>query len=91
MLRETLPELMSWRRRRLGFQSLLRSGIEAPPPHEEAFSGGDPVHSRLLEDHSRSILPGLLHYGDAISMAHSIETRHPFLDYRPAIPSWTTV
>lgn len=82
MLRETLPELMSWRRRRLGFQSLLRSGVEAPPPHEEAFSGGDPVHSRLLEDHSRSILPGLLHYGDAISMAHSIETRHPFLDYR---------
>jgi asparagine synthase (glutamine-hydrolysing) len=24
----------------------------------------------------------LLHYGDAISMAHSIEARHPFMDYR---------
>ena len=26
--------------------------------------------------------PGCLHYGDAISMAHSIESRLPFLDYR---------
>ena len=33
-------------------------------------------------DHSRTILPGLLHYGDAISMAHSIESRLPFMDYR---------
>lgn len=83
MLRESWPGLVSWRRRRLGFQSLLRSGIEVPPPHVAASgTGSDPVRSRLLEDHSRTILPGLLHYGDAISMAHSIEARHPFLDYR---------
>jgi len=42
----------------------------------------DRVHGRLLADHSRDILPGLLHYGDAISMAHSVETRNPFLDVR---------
>ena len=42
----------------------------------------DPVRARLLEDHAQDILPGLLHYGDAISMAHSIEARHPFMDYR---------
>jgi asparagine synthase (glutamine-hydrolysing) len=33
-------------------------------------------------DHSLTILPGLLHYGDAISMAHGVEARNPFLDYR---------
>jgi asparagine synthase (glutamine-hydrolysing) len=37
---------------------------------------------RLIQDHSLNILPGLLHYGDSISMAHGIESRNPFLDYR---------
>jgi asparagine synthase (glutamine-hydrolysing) len=40
------------------------------------------VNGRLTADLTREILPGLLHYGDAISMAHSIESRLPFLDYR---------
>jgi len=40
------------------------------------------VHDRLAADLTRDILPGLLQYGDAISMAHSIESRLPFLDYR---------
>ena len=31
---------------------------------------------------TRDILPGLLHYQDRISMAFSIESRVPFLDYR---------
>ena len=42
----------------------------------------DRVNNRLWLDHSSRILPGLLHYGDAISMAHSIESRLPFMDYR---------
>src|SRR5262249_47054169 len=29
-----------------------------------------------------NILPGLLHYGDAISMAHGVESRLPFMDVR---------
>jgi asparagine synthase (glutamine-hydrolysing) len=37
---------------------------------------------RLVDDLTRSVLPGLLQYGDAVSMAHSIESRLPFLDYR---------
>jgi asparagine synthase (glutamine-hydrolysing) len=37
---------------------------------------------RLIDDLSRDVLPALLHYGDAVSMAHSVETRQPFLDYR---------
>jgi asparagine synthase (glutamine-hydrolysing) len=40
------------------------------------------VNDRLEADLTRDILPGLLHYGDAISMAHSVESRLPFLDYR---------
>lgn len=40
------------------------------------------VNGRLEADLTRDILPGLLHYGDAISMAHSVESRLPFLDYR---------
>jgi asparagine synthase (glutamine-hydrolysing) len=40
------------------------------------------VNGRLRVDLTQEILPGLLHYGDAISMAHSIESRLPFLDYR---------
>lgn len=40
------------------------------------------VNDRLVADLTREVLPGLLQYGDAISMAHSIESRLPFLDYR---------
>lgn len=82
ILRETMPSLVSLRRQRVGFQSLLRPGVEVPATRKPSSGVGDPVRARLLEDHARTILPGLLHYGDAISMAHSIETRHPFMDYR---------
>ena len=83
MAREALPSLVDWRRRRIGFQSLLKPHVQAPPLHSKyANDMGDPVRARLLKEHAQTILPGLLHYGDAISMAHSIETRHPFMDYR---------
>ena len=38
--------------------------------------------TELYSDHSKEILPYLLKYNDAISMAFSIESRLPFLDYR---------
>ncbi len=45
-----------------------------------------PFHDRLTEtmhrDHSTNILPMLLKYGDALSMASSVESRLPFLDHR---------
>lgn len=44
--------------------------------------GYDPLHKLLWQDHSANVLPALLHYGDAISMAHSVESRLPFMDYR---------
>jgi asparagine synthase (glutamine-hydrolysing) len=37
-----------------------------------------------LEQDSMTGLVNLLHYGDRVSMAHSIESRMPFLDYRLA-------
>lgn len=61
----------------------MRPGIKLPSlPEARQQDSGDPVTQRLLADHSLTILPGLLHYGDAISMAHSVEARNPFLDYR---------
>lgn len=42
----------------------------------------DPLRQRLIRDHAIDLLPSLLHYGDAISMAHGIESRLPFMDYR---------
>lgn len=41
----------------------------------------DHLTTRLYKYHTGG-LRALLHYGDAISMAHSIESRLPFMDYR---------
>lgn len=83
MARELSPTLLRWHRRRTGFESLLRDGVALPPVAEIGLHGqADRVRQRLLADHAQNILPGLLHYGDAISMAHGIEARHPFMDYR---------
>jgi asparagine synthase (glutamine-hydrolysing) len=83
MARELSPMLLRWHRQRTGFESLLRDGVKLPPVAEQPREGNtDRVRQRLLADHAQNILPGLLHYGDAISMAHGIEARHPFMDYR---------
>lgn len=44
---------------------------------------GYSLNERLAQD-SMTGLVNLLHYGDRVSMAHSIESRMPFLDYRLA-------
>lgn len=81
--RELSPMLLRWHRRRVGFQSLMRKGIQLPElPAQWMTKDPDPVRQRLLADHSLTILPGLLHYGDAVSMAHGVEARQPFMDYR---------
>lgn len=50
---------------------------------EQLPHGDHPAQFRAqLDDHRRRVLPALLHYGDAISMAHGIEVRLPFMDYR---------
>jgi len=70
-----------------------RSGILSPefrrlsgmpqPATENADAGfADPLKTLLYQDHAYRHLPHLLRYGDAIGMAHSVETRLPFLDHR---------
>lgn len=82
-VRELSPALLRWHRQRVGFESLMHKGITLPQvPEQSKRMDGDPVRQRLLTDHSQTILPGLLHYGDAISMAHGVEARNPFMDYR---------
>ena len=49
---------------------------------DERYRHPDRVTRRLHQDHALNILPGLLHYGDTVSMAHSVESRLPFMDYR---------
>lgn len=89
LLRESFPPLIEINRRRVGAKSVLRPEFAAQGRVAEndtsmpvAPRTMDAVTARLWLDHSRNILPGLLHYGDAISMAHSIESRLPFMDFR---------
>jgi asparagine synthase (glutamine-hydrolysing) len=39
------------------------------------------LKQKLIDEHSGTLV-NLLHYGDAISMKHSLESRHPFMDYK---------
>lgn len=81
--REMSPALLRWHRRRVGFESFMRAGLNVSE-WEDSGTGRctDIIQQRLRIDHSMTILPGLLHYGDTISMAHSVEARNPFMDYR---------
>ena len=92
VLRELFPWLVTLNRRRAGAYMVLADDFrhavekrlaESGSGHDEpSRSTSEPVTRRLLQDHSRNILPGLLHYGDAISMAHGVESRLPFMDVR---------
>ena len=50
--------------------------LSASVPHEDSH-----VNRRLRWQHV-TLLPPLLEYADRISMAHGVETRMPFMDYR---------
>lgn len=92
LLRESFPGLVAFNRRSAGaymtladdFKATVEKQLaESSAVHTESNrSASEPVTKRLLQDHSRNILPGLLHYGDAVSMAHGVESRLPFLDFR---------
>jgi len=49
------------------------------PSHPKGFN--NLLNNFLFKAHTGGLV-NLLHYGDAISMAHSIESRLPFMDYR---------
>lgn len=81
--RAALPSLSNaWRRRAGGAAMLNPDVLPAAAPDLPPVAERSALHTRLLSDFRSDVLPALLHYGDAVSMAHGIESRLPFLDYR---------
>jgi asparagine synthase (glutamine-hydrolysing) len=82
--RSVMPWSHKWFRRWRGDESvytdLLQVGDGVAGPDSD-LRFGDAITAKLHEQHTRG-LRTLLHYGDAVSMAHSVESRLPFLDYR---------
>jgi asparagine synthase (glutamine-hydrolysing) len=81
------PRATVLRNRVTGAAQALDSSFAAEMSHRASASEDPAQRVRSLEHRLRSdffaeTLPRFLHYGDAMSMAHSIETRLPFLDYR---------
>jgi len=85
ILRAQFPSLLPVYRRHFGPLGTLRREFLAE--YDSATvraTSGSRVHARLLSDLQYDTLPSLLQYGEAVSMAHGIESRFPFLDYRLA-------
>ena len=72
--------------RRVRGDESVYSGVLVGGPDSQAERDDAPVYDEALSNRLRRSHEGglatLLHYGDAISMAHSIESRLPFLDHR---------
>ena len=51
------------------------------PPAAAELRFDSYINKELYRQHKGGLV-NLLHYGDAISMAHSLESRLPFMDYR---------
>jgi asparagine synthase (glutamine-hydrolysing) len=83
---QLIPELRRWDRRRGTLFTALRPELVAAGRDGEhdrlPLAGRDRLGRLLLTDFARDLLPGFLHYGDAVTMAHSVENRLPFMDYR---------
>ncbi|KGF67324.1 hypothetical protein LL06_23240 [Hoeflea sp. BAL378] len=64
-------------------QRLLRKSVSsalAASPSAAAEPGSGTAFDRLMRQYLRDYLPGLLVVEDKVSMAHSLESRTPFLD-----------
>ena len=85
MGKAVLPSAHLWWRRWRGDESIY-SGCLTKGPDKQPDRGDAPIHAESLANALRRSHEGslstLLHYGDAISMAHSIESRLPFMDFR---------
>ncbi len=85
LARAVVPSTHLWWRRWRGDESVysgcLTEGPDKQPDREDAPVYPESLANELRRNHEEG-LSTLLHYGDAISMAHSIESRLPFMDYR---------
>jgi asparagine synthase (glutamine-hydrolysing) len=84
--RPFVPERLRWRARgrARGGSSLLGGDLRELPMTAESNGApyDDQLHRQLHLILTRRGLPALLHYEDRNSMAHSLEARVPFLDFR---------
>jgi asparagine synthase (glutamine-hydrolysing) len=82
-LRVALAEWRGYRGSTLPVPTYLHPDLAAAMPCQIIPpTGPTPLHRELRGSLTLSPLPSLLRLEDRISMAHSLETRHPFLDYR---------
>ena len=89
LLRLVFPWLIEFNYRHAGLLGVMRadfikrvsSELDKPPSIRIATPVGL-AEGVMRMDFSSRILPGLLQYGDTVSMANAIESRLPFLDYR---------
>jgi asparagine synthase (glutamine-hydrolysing) len=86
--RPFLPERLKWRLRARATGAAALVGDRLQAAHQNPKLENGPFHSRFRRTMYRILtqqgLPELLRYEDRNSMAHSIEARVPFLDYRVA-------
>ena len=71
---------LAGRRRPVSPEALLRPGFRSRVRPPQARPCNDDLKRRLLQDLTRFSLPPLLRYEDRNSMAHSVESRVPWLD-----------
>lgn len=82
------PWLIDFNYRHAGLLGVMRADfIERVNPELKNMPVRKNTSANLVEsvmrfDFSNRVLPGLLQYGDTVSMANGIESRLPFLDYR---------
>jgi asparagine synthase (glutamine-hydrolysing) len=79
------PRADAVQQRHVGLRGALDpefAAIAATTPPTPRLHGAGRLDRTLRNDFAHQTLPGFLHYGDAVSMAHSVEARHPFLDVR---------
>lgn len=85
LTRSCLPFTHDLLRRWRGDESVYRNDLVGGPARiagrEHPLLNQDTINRSLISQHERG-LQNLLLYGDAISMAHGIESRLPFMDYR---------
>jgi len=83
-LRTTIPSFARTLSRRffLKYEGVLTGKLNKFHYSSLPKVSSDSEFKKILQKSHQSTLVNLLHYGDAISMAYSIESRLPFMDYR---------